>query len=317
MPPDTGGMRYSIALVLVVLGGAGCFRTGSNPGSLGHYDFSYASCLLGCTLDNNSMAAGGARSTIDATPHTGVSAFVTVQSSNQQVATFARGGQSDEVDVTSGQAGLADLILLDGAGTELDRATVIVKNTDVLELDQGWSTSGTGITVLAGREQLFHVTTLAGGQTTIGTGSVKFTFTGGVSAGGGITFGDEASFRDDGTGAPGSIVADCPNVHSEVPIAFVPSSALTSAPLTPSSLTFGRGQDAAVTQTAMAGQTSVYGAPCTWTTAPATGLTVSGGASTPSAAQVNKFTFHADAAGSWVATCAIGSYSTTLAVTVN
>jgi hypothetical protein len=310
-------MRTPIALVCLALAGAGCFGSGSNPGALGHYDFSYTSCLFGCTLDNNSMAAGGARTTIDATPHTGVSGFVSVQSSNSLVASFARGGQANEVTATSGQAGLADLMLLDGAGKELDRATVIVKNTDTLQLDQGWSTAAPGISVLAGRDQVFHVTTLAGGQTTIGTGSVTFTLGGGLIPGGGITFGDEAIFRDDGTGAGGSITAACPNAQADVPIAFVPSAAITAAPLTPSALTFSRGQDAGVTQTASAGQTAVFGAPCAWTLVPATGLTVSGGSSTSSSSQVNKFTFHADQPGSWTATCAIGTFSTTLAVTVN
>jgi len=305
-------MRLLFASLAVAAGG--CFNTASS-GNQGHADFSWQDCLLGCPLDQHSMAAGGARAGITATVHQGEPAIGSVASSNPSVATFARGQNPSDVVATAGQPGSADLILVDGNGNQIDRATVTVKPTTTLAFDHGWPDNGPPPNVLAGAVDELHTTTMNGSEVLVGTGAVKFTPTTNVKPGGGIVFGDSFSFVGDP--GMGTIDADCVDAHIAVLFNFLPSTAITSVSASMQSITFSHSAKGDVDITVQAGAVPLFDAECAWTMMPAAGLTASRIQGGIAGGPVSRWQLSGQV-GNYTAVCTVpGGKSVTLSITVD
>lgn len=299
-------------LPLLALLLAACFT--SNEGQRRNAQFTYDVCLFGCDLATLYLAAGGARAGISVAPASGIPQFTSVSTSNPEVATFARSG-TGHVTVTTAQPGAADLILLDGTGKEIDRATVTVKPTTTLAFDKGWG-NAMGPTVLGGSSHLLHTTTRNGDDILVGTGAVKFTLSGTIRPGDGVLlFGDSISFVAD-PGA-GGVAGDCIDAHIVIPVTAVATGSLTSVELSPATITFARTARGKVSATVRAGQVAVIGAECTWSSSPA-GLNAPShrGGGTLGAGATSTWEF-AGAAGTYTATCtAPNNLTASLAVKV-
>src|SRR3954471_21512843 len=85
----TIGLLVVAALAAFMM--VGCF--GRSEGQLGHASFAWQECLLGCSVTDNPMAAGGARGEISVSVANGYS-FNQVRSSNPSVATVALSGSN-------------------------------------------------------------------------------------------------------------------------------------------------------------------------------------------------------------------------------
>jgi hypothetical protein len=308
-------MHGCIRGVAVVFLLAGCTRT-ATEGEKGKATFSFSLCFAGnCTLGGNPMVAGGAKADITVALMPGAPALASVRSSDESVATFALGGQSGDVTVTSGNAGPADLILLDGGGSEIDRATVTVKNADTLTYTAGW-TPAAGPTMLAGTSGTFHVTTRANNMGLVGSGAVKFTLSGVLQPASGVLLGDSVNFTASAAGA-GMIAAECPSAMASVAVTVVGNAMLTEATVMPKQLTFDHTAKGTAVVDVHAGTTSVYVQACDWTSTPAGVTTAGTSGGTLDAAPAISYDFTGPA-GSYTLACSVGgALALSLPVTIN
>jgi hypothetical protein len=215
-------MRLQHLALLVGFGLSGCMLDGSSNSGGATPALHFDNCSSDCGLDQNGVAAGGARTSILVDVH-----FTSVQSTNPAVATFA--ADSGKIDVESGVAGTAELQLLDGGGHIVARGTITVVPTATLRPNRGWS--GTAPIVLENEALTFHVTTLDGnGKITKGDGSVDFTVGGTLTPTVALVDGDAIAFV--GTAGAGTIDASCPNATLSQAITVVPASAVTALDMT-------------------------------------------------------------------------------------
>jgi hypothetical protein len=141
-------------------------------------------------------------------------------------------GHDVMVILTSHHQGTADLVLRDASGTELDRTTLTVTDTNLLEVLHGWT--GATPTVLADTPVAIHVNTVlrdaAGKQISlVGSGAVRFAGTGAITTDpprAGEPGADLATLR--GTVGDGAVTASYPSAQLDVPIHVVAASALTA-----------------------------------------------------------------------------------------
>jgi hypothetical protein len=307
-------MRNTMLLGIFTVAVSGCVsRTG---GQLGHASFSYEECLFGCATSDASMAAGGAHASINVTLASGYS-FAAVHSTNSAAATFTIGGDlsGTALNVTSGSPGSTLLQLLDGNGRLVDQTTITVEATAKLAVTQGWT--GTQPLILAGSPQSFHVTTTdANGRTTIGTGSVAFTLAGTLTPTALIGLGGDA-FGFEGVAGSGSVVATTPSgASARLDVIVVPQSALISLNATKhSNSTDSSGTYANVDITANSAGGPVYGAQCNWTTSDPSVTVRSQSVGTLERMPIATTQLTLGKAGSFVATCTIGSLNTSVQLT--
>lgn len=250
-------MRLRHLLLSLGLGLGGCALHGSSGGGgsdTGPSLLQFDNCSSDCGLDQNPIAAGGARTTILVN---GSVRFVSAQSSNPAVATFVADG-SNRVDVESGIPGSADLELVDAGGHVVKSATVTVVATATLRPNRGWS--GDAPRVLESETMSFHVTTLDGnGRITKGDGSVGFALAGTVAPAVAVVDGDAIAFT--GSAGSGSITASCPDATLTQPIEIVPASALTTIDMTAE---LQANDQAVITVVPQSAAGPVYGGGCAW-----------------------------------------------------
>jgi hypothetical protein len=306
-------MRTLGLLVAAVLAAFGMLAAGCgtrSEGQLGHASFAWQECLFGCSVTDNPVAAGGARASISISLANGYS-FQQIRSSNPAAATFALAGSSGlRVDVVSGTPGQAQLELIDAHGKLVDQVTVTVTATAKLAQQQGWA--GTAPLVLEGSAQVFHVTTKdANNHTLIGTGAVSFTLTDPLAKNDALVFGDALGFT--GQAGSGTVTARTDAVSLVQPITVVPLAALTGVDATvQANTTDNTGVYANVDAVAKSAAGPVYGAQCDWTISdPSVVLQLQTASSLESAPKAST-RFQLKSAGSFSATCAIGSVSTTV-----
>jgi hypothetical protein len=307
----TFGLLVVASLVVVVLG-SGCLVR--SEGQLGHASFSWEDCLLGCTISDNPMAAGGASAAMSVSLASGYY-FTQVRSTNPAVANVAIGGGAGlSVSVVSGSPGQTKVQLLDAGGKLIDEVTVNVSATARLAITQGWT--GAAPLILEGSTQTFHVTTVdVHGHTLIGTGSVTFDLTDPLEPGDDtFTFGDATVFS--GHAGAGTITAQAPTASLVQPITVVPLTALTgvTASAQPNT-TDDSGVYANVTVVANSASGAVYGAPCGWTANDASVTVQSQTAASLEAAAGTTTKFLLGKSGTFSATCAVGAVSTSVALT--
>jgi hypothetical protein len=219
-------MRLHSYALLLGLGFAfgGCALHSGGSGTSPSLQFD--NCSSDCGLDENGVAAGGARTAILVN---GGIRFSSARSTNPTVATFTADGNG-KVDVWSGDAGTADLQLLDAAGHVVFTATVTVVPTATLRPNRGWN--GDAPLVLAGEVLAYHVTTLgADGKITKGDGSVDFTLGGPLAPAVAVIDGDAIAFSGSAAG-PGTIDAHCPNTSLVQPINVVAAADITTLNIT-------------------------------------------------------------------------------------
>jgi hypothetical protein len=255
------------------------------------------------------LAAGGARASIGVFVHRGGS-YTSVGSTNPLVATFTL--ESSGAEALSGNPGSTELQLLRADGSLLDAATVTVVPTAKLDYQVGWP--GSAPLVLEGATEVWHVTTLdANGRVTVGSGSVHFSTTGTLSQSSELPFGgDEFGFS--GHAGGGQVIATAPNATATLDVQVVPTSSLTSLSgkvLANSTDTNGV-VHANVEVTASSGSGPVYGAVCKWLM-PDPSVTLTSNSANPLEKDpVDAAQFTLGKTGSFLATCTIGSLSTTV-----
>ncbi len=305
---------FVVALLAVVMLAAGCVER--SEGQLGHASFAWEECLLGCSVTDNPMAAGGAQATMSVSLAAGYT-FNSVRSSNNAVATVSLGGASGlDLAIGSASPGQTQVQLLDAAGKLVDQVTVTVTATARLAITKGWA--GAAPLVLEGSTQTFHVTTVdANNHTLIGTGSVSFDLSGPLEPGDNtFVFGAAAGFS--GQAGAGTITATAHSSPATLvqPITVVPLTALTSvtAVSQPNSADSG-GVYANVDVVANSTNGAVYGAPCGWTTNDASVTVQSQTNATLESAAKTSTKFLLGKPGTFSATCAAGAVSTTVALT--
>jgi hypothetical protein len=169
--------------------------------------------------------------------------------------------------------------------------------------------------VLAGSAQYFHVTTTdSGGHTTIGTGSVSFTLAGTLSPTLSLAGGDAYGFT--GTPGTGSVIATAPGgASARLDVGVVPMNAIQRL----DAVKHGNSVDssgtyATVDITAYAASGPVYGAACAWTASDPS-VTVrnqSLGSLEQTATAATQLALGKP--GSFIATCTLGTLSTTVSL---
>jgi hypothetical protein len=295
-----------------------CALGSTTPGQNGRADFAYedVKCLFDCAVGGRAVASG-ARVGISARVHQGVAPIASVRSTDEVVAMFALGKTSSEVLMTAGSPGTAALVLVDARGEEIDRARVTVERTTELVINETWKPAA-GPMVLAGTSDSLGALTRSENGLTVGNGAVKFTLEGPLEPGGEAQLYDGVSFKAAAPGV-GAIHADCDDVHVAVPVVVIDAGAVMAVELSPAKVSFQRDRSAQVGASvkAIEGQL-VYGAGCTWSSAPA-GLTfATGGGGRLDGGPRRTYTISGKVPGSYTATCvAPGGVSATVDVTIN
>jgi hypothetical protein len=307
-------MRNMFLVSIFAVAVSGCVsRTG---GQLGHASFSYEECLFGCATSDNNLAAGGARASINVSLASGYS-FAAVHSTNIAAATFTIGGDisGTTINAISGSPGSTLLQLLDGSGHLVDQTTINVEATATLAVTRGWS--GAAPLILAGSPQSFHVTTTdAGGRTTIGTGSVAFSLLGTLSPTASIGLGGD-SFGFEGSPGSGSVIATTQSgASARLDVTVVPASAVISLNATRhSNTTDSSGTYANVDITAYSPSGPVYGAQCSWTASDPSVTVRSQSVASLEHAPMATTQLSLGRPGTFVATCSVGTLSTSVQLT--
>jgi hypothetical protein len=256
------------------------------------------------------IAAGGAHANVLAFSSVEVGMIDDVRSSAPSVASFTLSAVAQSscqhqylVTAHSGQAGTAELILVDASGAEIDRVGVTVAPTESLLYDRGWREAVPS--VLAGSLQGLHVTTVGQRGVLVGTGAVRFSFSGSLSRVDGDGEppwwgGDEVTFA--GTPGRGAVIADADRAHLEVPVEIVDEAALTRFELSATAESEPLTRDVFVT--AAAGATPVWGAECQWRwPQKRQPLWIDGG--WIGAGAVTQYRFTVAEAGTWTAACVL------------
>lgn len=288
----------------LLLGVSGCIvhsgSSGSGGGS-GSTTFSFGGCSSGCGLDQNAVAAGGARTSI----HVSGPQFADVRSTAPDVATFTNAGGND-VAVLSGHAGVTTLELLDGSGRTLASADVTVVDTARLSINAGWP--GAAPLVVESTPMVFHVTTLdANGRVTKGDGSVTFTLGGTLSRVVQPLAGDAIAFV--GTPGSGTIDASCPSATLSQPITIVPASAVTHLAIDAATQP---NNTAIVTVQAVTAQGNAYAPPCVWQSSDASVTLASRIGPELDLGPGEVAVFNLNRAGSFTATCTTAGQTATV-----
>jgi hypothetical protein len=302
-----------VAAALAAFTMLGCFAR--SEGQLGHASFSYEECLFGCTVTDNSMAAGGASAVIQVQLSSGYS-FAQVRSSNPSVAQFninASGvGGGVNVGVVAGTPGQTQLQLVDANGKLVDQVNVNVAAVAKLAVTQGWS--GAAPLVLESSSQSFHVITQDGNaRTLIGTGSVAFDVVGALHKIDGVFGGDIQGFA--GVPGSGSVTARCATASSTLPVTVVPLTAIggVTATVKPNT-TQGTQTYGNVDVVANSAGGSVYGATCHWTTSDPSVTVNQQSATTLESAPKASTSFLLAAPGTFTATCTLGAVSASVSL---
>ena len=223
---------------------------------------------------DRAMAAHGAHTNLLAFARIATPTVEDVGSTRPEVATFKLASVATSlcqhqylITVSSGSTGVAELVLVDGVGNEVDRAPILVEPTQSLELDRGWS-GDAGPTIIAGTLQGLHATTVGQGSVLVGTGAVRFSLFGTLSHYPDPTAqppwwgGDSVTFT--GTAGTGVVSADADAAHVEVPVSVVDAAAITAwSVIAPGPARVADGADVRVT--ALLGDEPVFGAQCVWT----------------------------------------------------
>jgi hypothetical protein len=300
-------MRMLVGFAVCGLAMSGCVSR--SEGQLGHASFSYVSCLFGCDTSDNSLAAGGARAGISVALSPGYT-FAAVHSTDPTVFTASIG--TNTVDVVSGRAGSAQLQLLDANGKLVDQATLTVEATASLGVTRGW---GSGVPlVLAATTQMFHVTTTdANGRATIGTGSVVFQMSGPLSAVSPLIGDGDAQYFVGTPGAGGVVATAAGGAQATLDVTVVPASAITGLQANVhGNVVDSSGTYVPIDIVTNAGATPVYGGLCAWTMSdPSVTVRTQTVASLEQAA-MSSTQLTLASAGSFTATCTVGTASTTV-----
>jgi hypothetical protein len=304
------GLLVAATLTAFAMLASGCFGSRSE-GQLGHASFAWQECLLGCSVTDNPMAAGGARGEIGVSLASGYS-FNQVRSSNSAVASVALAGSNGlDIVINSAAPGQTQVQLVDVGGKVVDQVTVTVTQTAKLATTQGWT--GAAPLVLEGSTQTLHVTTVdANNHTLIGTGSVTFEATAPLAHSDQLVFGDSFAFT--GVAGAGTITARAPATTLVQPVTVVPLTAITSLSATVKpNTTDSAGVHGNVVVTANTTAGAVYGAHCTWMIDdPSVILQSESSTNTLESAPQSTSLFVLNNAGTFHATCTTGAVSTTV-----
>jgi hypothetical protein len=216
------------------------------------------------------MAAGGATASI----RVGIAATApdigSLRSSDPSIFEVTAGGvYTREAGTTlmSHHSGTADLVVLDGAGAEIDRTPVSVADSTALALDEEWMDAMP--TMLEGFAVPFHVTPIGRDRADhrvilVGTGSVSFHVTGTVSQMPMSLSGDQTVLR--GTLGDGAVNAATLTASVDVPIHVVAATTLTAIDA-PDAIT-ASATAGVFTVAVRAGSVRVLGAYCHWEAPP-------------------------------------------------
>jgi hypothetical protein len=297
---------------LVVVAACGANGT-STPGKRGRATFNYwalPGCTDGCNLDQYFLAPDGAKQTVRVN---GV-AFAGVQSSAPQVAGFV--GASGEVEATTGMPGDADLVLLDGAGGELDRVTVHVAATAQLEFTRGWQGDGP-ILVENVPITSFQVRKRdAVGRILLGAGAVRFTVGGTLSSlgappppGPGLPPNMVETLIVQGQAGAGDLAGANGGQSFDIPVTTVALTDLEKLTLAAGATTLGEGgiPETALAATAATKDGLAYGWACAWAVSDSSVQVKIG--SEPDhldVAPVENARFRLTRTGSYTASCTVG-----------
>ena len=254
--------------------------------------------------------AAGSKSEITVVTHSTVAA---VSSTQPTVATVSL--LNGTVQVTGGQPGSTDLVLLDSSNTEIDRTTLQVVSTEGLEPKVGSQASP--VLVLEHTTQTFQVATLGpGGVHTVGVGAVHFSLSGTAHQAFTIIgpVGDAVAFIGDV--GDGSIVATADQATAQLDVRFVPVTALTSLSAQLASLQpNGDGTaQAHVAVTPMTAQGPLYGTSCSWTTSDPSIHVLNPGVDLLDGPPGVEADFTLSHPGNFSVTCSLGSQSATAAI---
>lgn len=239
--------------------------TGCISGARGRYGFIRALAADGSVEEV--FAAGGARGSIPYFKGPFASRVASARSTDPSVFRVTH-SDSIGVDIVTGDAGHADLVLLAASGREIDRCPFRVEDIDRVTVDPGWGQSA-GPTVLTGIGLVLHVRVWHGAEPLAGIGAVRFTVEPPLRRryGGG----DLISV---GTGSPSTarLTIQAGSAHLSVPIRSVDPGAVTSLRVTTPSVHVAVGDEAPVDIRASVGDQPLYNPACDWSSEPA-GLT--------------------------------------------
>jgi hypothetical protein len=294
----------------------------STRGKDGHASFAFVAlpgCASGCNLEDSSVASDGAEQLILVRLEGGRS-YASTMSSAPQVATFTGPDGNGDVVARTAQPGDADLVLLDGAGGEVDRVTVHVAATAFLYFDNGWT--GGGPVILAGAticgvEVEKHD---AARRLLLGAGAVRFTVDGTLTSlgpppapPGPVSVVESVRFS--GQRGQGTLTGQSAEARLAVPVTVVALNDLSGlhAMLKATALGPNGTADAFVETSVSAGAPLVYGTDCAWTVSdPSVQIlpqVTADHLALPPAADV---TFRMTKSGQFSATCTVGPLNVTM-----
>jgi hypothetical protein len=297
----------------LLLAGA-CSSSGtSTRGQHGRDSFAYLAtpgCEDGCNLQDFSVAADGAQQLMQVTG----ASFAAVSSSADAIASFSLSGQN--VLMTTAMSGDADLVLGDGAGSEVDRVTVHVADVAELEYTRGWS--GNGPIVLENVPITFGpVTKLdAGNRTLLGAQAVHFQVSGTLSALGAPSPAPNApptileSIIVSAAAGSGDLTGKNGSQSFDIPMTAVTLNDLTMLTATVGESVLGSGGATIDTPVAVNAATpagSVYGPTCSWAVSdPSVEVVITSNADQLQGPPTSGATFKLTKDGTFTATCSIG-----------
>jgi hypothetical protein len=309
------------ALALCVC--AGCSGAGtSTRGKDQHASFAFLAqpgCTDGCNLEDSSVASDGATQLILVNLDGGRS-YASTMSSAPQVATFTGPDGNGNVVVQTAQPGDADLVLLDGAGVEVDRVTVHVAAAAFLYFDSGWA--GANPVVLAGTP-IYGVDVEkhdAARRLLLGTGAVHFSVDGTLTllgppapSSGPVSVIETVRFS--GQPGLGTLAATSAEASLSVPVTVLGISVLSGlhATLTATMLGPNDTVDALVETNVTAGADLVYGTTCVWTVSdPSVQILPQATPDHLSRPPNDDVIFRMTKAGKFSATCTVGPLTVTI-----
>jgi hypothetical protein len=306
-------MRW-LPLLLVAACSSACSSSGtSTRGQHGRDSFAYLAtpgCEDGCNLQQFAVAADDAQQEMQVSG----AAFAGVSSSADSIASFTLSG--GQVSMTTAMSGDADLILSDGAGTEVDRVTVHVVDVAELEFTKGWS--GSGPLVLESVPITFGpVTKLdAGNRTLLGAQAVHFQASGTVSLMGAPSPAPNApptileSMIFQAAAGTGDLTGQNGSQSFDIAVTAVTLNDLSMLTATVGESVLGSGGATIDTPVAVNAATpagNVYGPTCSWAVSdPSVEVVVTGNADELQGPATSGATFKLTKDGTFTATCSIG-----------
>jgi hypothetical protein len=299
-----------------------CSAGNSTRGKDGRASFAFVAvpgCAGGCNLEDSSVASDGAEQLIRVQLDGG-RRYASTMSSASQVATFVGPDPNGNAVAHTAQPGDADLVLLDGAGAEVDRVTVHVAATAFLYFDSGWMGAGPVVlssTPVTGVEVEKHD---AARRLLLGTGAVRFTVDGTLTLLGPTppSPGPASiveSTRFSGQPGQGTLVGQSAQARLSVPVTVLALSQLSELQGTLGSTMLGPNEtfDAIVETTVSAGTALVYGTSCVWTVSdPSVQILPQAAPDRLSRPPAGDVIFRMTKSGQFSATCTVGPLTVTV-----